>query len=90
MSWYEQQGWEAMNKNDTTFINRHTTKGAQVGRHPKEGTRKRKAAELEEKHEPVLYKAKTSGRIDKKWFAYLGQQRRVDFPLVGCKAAGTQ
>ncbi len=32
LKWYEQQGWKAMNKMDTSYIENHTTKGAQVGR----------------------------------------------------------
>lgn len=52
LTWYEQQGWEAMNKVDTTFIERHTTKGASVGRHLKED-KKRKIEELLPEKEPL-------------------------------------
>jgi hypothetical protein len=72
LTWYEQQGWEAMNKADITFINRHTTKGAQVGRKPKDRGQKRKAntveIEVEEEVIPSNWREECYGQIS--WERY--------------------
>ncbi len=54
LAWYAQQGWEAMNKEDNIFINKHTTKGAKVGRHPKDLKRK---SELIEEQKTIMKEA---------------------------------
>jgi hypothetical protein len=54
-NWYEQQGWEQMNKSDNSFINNHTTRGAQVGRHSNKSGKKRSIDhEAEEKERANL------------------------------------